>query len=44
MRKFSTGCEEQNEDEMFKNKTLRFTNNNFVATNNNDKNKGTMQY
>lgn len=34
MRKFSTG-EDILEDENFKNKTLRFTNNNFVAANKN---------
>eukprot|EP00347_Sterkiella_histriomuscorum_P008665 403344229 len=32
VRKFSTG-EDYNEEETFKNKTLRFTNNNFAATN-----------
>lgn len=30
VRKFSTG-DDMNEDETFKNKTLRFTNNNFIA-------------
>ena len=32
VRKFSTG-EEASEEETFKNRTLRFTNNNFVGSN-----------
>lgn len=39
MRKFSTGGDEVlQEEETFKNKTLRFTNNNFVANNRKDSN------
>ena len=34
-RKFSTD-NEYNEEEVFKNKTLRFTNNNFVSSNKQD--------
>ena len=34
MRKLSS-TDDQNEEETFKNKTLRFTNNNFVANNQN---------
>lgn len=41
MRKFSTGDEHLIEDESFKNKTLRFTNNNFVG-NNTKKESGTV--